>query len=169
MIFALPPQPQFEIQYRPSYLEIADESVQNRYRTTDGEVIRSREGSAYLKGLVATSLLRKKLHELANCDKNSMMPGEDPPSQHAIGAAGHVLRSFLSSHLIPDGVLASAEGGVAICFVRGDKYADIECLNSGEVLAVTSTRNKHPHAWALRDISIDSESAAQIISSYLSL
>ncbi len=47
----------------------------------------------------------------------------------------------------PTRVIASAEGGIAICFSNGERYADIECLNSGEVLGVTSNRRDLPDVW----------------------
>lgn len=33
-------------------------------------------------------------------------------------------------------ILPSAEGGLGICFVHGNRYADIECLNDGEIIGV---------------------------------
>jgi hypothetical protein len=54
---------------------------------------------------------------------------------------------------------ASVEGGVAISFQRGDLYADIEFLNSGEVLAVTSDRITPPVVWQVSN-SVDSMTEA---------
>lgn len=48
-----------------------------------------------------------------------------------------------------DRVVASADEGVGICFVHGDKYADIEFFNTGEILAVTSSRNSEPFIWSV--------------------
>ena len=45
--------------------------------------------------------------------------------------------------------IPSAEGGVGITFVAGDKYADIEFLNSEEILAVTSEGQERPTVWEL--------------------
>jgi len=41
----------------------------------------------------------------------------------------------------PSGITASAEGGIGIYFEHGHKYADIEVLNSGKLLGVTSDRS----------------------------
>jgi hypothetical protein len=49
--------------------------------------------------------------------------------------------------LLPSKVVASAEGGVAICFASQEKYADVECLNSGAILAVKSRRGGLPEVW----------------------
>jgi hypothetical protein len=49
----------------------------------------------------------------------------------------------------PSRVVESAEGGIAICFVNGNKYSDLECLNTGEILGVTSNRKDRPVAWEI--------------------
>ena len=49
--------------------------------------------------------------------------------------------------LVPTRIVPSAEGGIAVCFVHGDRYADLECLNSGEILAVTYRGVAEPLVW----------------------
>jgi hypothetical protein len=80
-------------------------------------------------------------------DKNLLVEGTDPPSSLTLAFARAILRQLETEALEPDRVVASAEGGVAICFVHGSKYSDIECLNSGEILGVISNRRDHPFAW----------------------
>jgi hypothetical protein len=87
-----------------------------------------------------------KLDALAT-DKSFLVEGTDPPSPLTIALARAILRQLETEALEPDRVVASAEGGVAICFVHGSKYSDIECLNSGEILGVISNRRDHPFAW----------------------
>lgn len=48
---------------------------------------------------------------------------------------------------VPTKILASAEGGIGICFVAGSRYADIEFLNSNDILAVTSNGGGDPRVW----------------------
>ena len=61
--------------------------------------------------------------------------GEPPPSARALTDAWTVLDSLVEADLRPTRVTTSAEGGIAFIFERGGKYADIECLNNGCVLA----------------------------------
>jgi hypothetical protein len=61
--------------------------------------------------------------------------------------ARKVLDRLNQMEFIPDKVVASAEGGVAICFSRENKYSDLECLNTGEILGVISDRKDRPTAW----------------------
>ena len=89
-----------------------------------------------------------KLHE--ELDQLKSLPpdwdsyGADPPNGAALAAAGAILQGLRSAELAPDLVLPSAEGGVAIAFVRGDRYADVECLNDGDVLiGLSDDRGAH--------------------------
>jgi len=61
--------------------------------------------------------------------------GAETPSEEAISLARMVLDAIheTESAIEPTRVVASAEGGVVVCFARGDRYADIECFNSGEM------------------------------------
>lgn len=80
-------------------------------------------------------------------DQSLWPSSADPPSGLAIDWARVVLQQLTGEKLAPARVVASAEGGIAICFIDGDKYADIECLNSGVILGVTSNRRDRPVAW----------------------
>jgi hypothetical protein len=73
--------------------------------------------------------------------------GAEKPSETAIAWASDMLNQLKVDQLPPTRVVASAEGGVAICFVHGDKYADVEFLNTGEILGVVSNRRDRPVVW----------------------
>jgi hypothetical protein len=89
-----------------------------------------------------------KLHEMEN--NGALVPeGSDAPSTDSIAFADRVLQYLLRIEFVPSRVVASAEGGVAICFLRCDMYSDIECLNSGEILGVISNRKDRPTVWEL--------------------
>jgi hypothetical protein len=73
--------------------------------------------------------------------------GAESPSEAAAAWASDMLEQLARDRFPPTHVVASAEGGVAICFVHGDKYADVEFLNSGEILGVVSNRRDRPVVW----------------------
>ena len=82
------------------------------------------------------------------------------PQDRAISNAGEVLEelkhfnSLLDSSRLDCKVLPSANGGVGVCFFNGSIYADIECFNAGEVLAVideTSSQDD-PEVWEITDL-----------------
>lgn len=89
-----------------------------------------------------------KLEAIAE-DKSLVPAGAECPSEDSLEWAGIVLRRLIEASFPPSKVTASAEGGVAICFVQSDNYADFECLNTGEILGVTSNRKDRPTVWEI--------------------
>jgi hypothetical protein len=78
----------------------------------------------------------------------------EPPSAKAIENARHVLHVLWSSEaaLPVRQISPSVEGGVAIVFTgRGQRYADIECFNNGDILAITSDGTTEPSVWSLNE------------------
>ena len=82
-------------------------------------------------------------------DRSLIPNGVAPPEPATQTLASVMLRQLHAAELAPTRIVASAEGGIAICFVRGDKYADIEFLNSGEILGVASNRRDRPTIWSI--------------------
>jgi hypothetical protein len=73
----------------------------------------------------------------------------EPISQESLDRARAILHKLESEKLQPLKIVPAAEGGVAICFANHEKYSDIECLNSGEILGVISNRRDHPTVWEI--------------------
>jgi hypothetical protein len=89
-----------------------------------------------------------KLRAIGN--DNSLWPeGAEAPSAFAQVWARITLQQFQLDRFPPTRVTASAEGGIAICFVDGEKYADVEFLNTGDILGVVSTSRDRPVAWEI--------------------
>lgn len=87
-----------------------------------------------------------KLRAVRN-DPSLWPDGAEQPSEYAVGWASAMLDQLSTDELVPARVVASAEGGVAICFINGNKYADIEFLNTGEILGVLSNGRDRPVVW----------------------
>jgi len=110
-----------------------------------------------------------KLEELAK--KQELLPEiAENPSPKALTLAKFVFEQLQKDELSPSKTVASAEGGVAFCFVAGDKYADIECLNSGEILGVTTNRRDRPSVWEIQlnqsEVARATERIRQFINEY---
>lgn len=71
------------------------------------------------------------------------------PSTSSLTWAQIILQRFAEINFPPTRVVASAEGGTAICFVENNKYADIESLNCGMILGVLSDRRNRPVVWEI--------------------
>jgi hypothetical protein len=82
-----------------------------------------------------------------------LTPGWDsyeapPPGGAAIDHARRVLESLMDwDGSPPVRVIPSVEGGVLLAFSNGARYADIECFNDGEILAVISAPEENPVIW----------------------
>jgi len=157
-----------EIRYRPDYREIADKDISERYRHTDVEIMASREGSEYVRKVIAQIQLDHRMRQLGSLPATWSKDGIERPSQLAISRAQDIAKAFIEFGLIPDTIVASADGGVAICFIRNQKYADIECYNSGDILAVRYSNQDDPKAWALQPNAVASDATIQEFSKYLS-
>jgi Ser/Thr protein kinase RdoA (MazF antagonist) len=76
-----------------------------------------------------------------------------PPSETAILHARRLLEHLQEQEGLPPAqIAASAEGGVVVAFSRGPKYADIECFNDGEILAMISLPPEEPTVWSLEGL-----------------
>lgn len=92
------------------------------------------------------------IQKLADISKNQGLSTdiEEKPSLKALYFARLVIEQLQKDELAPAKIVESVEGGVAFCFVAGDKYADIECLNTGEILGVTTNRRDRPSVWEVQ-------------------
>lgn len=93
--------------------------------------------------------------------------GAQAPSGYACDWASIMLQRLQRERLLPTRVVASAEGGVAICFIDGNKYADVEFLNTGEILGVTSDRRNRPVVWEAEPSASDLARATDRIRMFL--
>jgi hypothetical protein len=159
---------QVEVRYRPSYEEIADDRISAEYRRTEAEMILSRQSSEYINQTMARVELERKLQKLGRLSKNWDSYGSDSPSAVAISSALEIGATFIKLGLTPDVIVPSSEGGVALCFMRNKKYADVEFFNSGSIIAVRHSSQDDPKAWSIGRDNAAIESAVKVISQYLS-
>jgi hypothetical protein len=66
--------------------------------------------------------------------------------------AKEALERFARTGLLPSKMVPSAEGGVGMIFTRADRYADVEFLNNGEVLAAQYRGDQEPDVWEASDV-----------------
>lgn len=107
--------------------------------------------------------LERKLHAFLRYPENWDNYGSHPPSKDAFLIGIKVLKIAKSIKFMPTSVVPSVEGGVGITFFVEERYADIECFNSGECIAVTynkSLSNSTPDTWY-----IDPDKEDEIVSS----
>ncbi|MBF0496870.1 MAG: hypothetical protein HQK58_09915 [Deltaproteobacteria bacterium] len=76
----------------------------------------------------------RKLEEMYKLLPNWNGMGSDPPNITAINTAKNVLDILHEINLPPSKIMASVEEGVAISFVKSNKYGMVECYNDGGVI-----------------------------------
>jgi hypothetical protein len=81
---------------------------------------------------------KAELKALRSLSNNWNGYGAEAPRACSIYMAEFLLYVLQNKNFPPSKVMPSVNGGVAICFIRGEQYADFECFNTGEILAVTS-------------------------------
>jgi hypothetical protein len=104
-----------------------------------------------------------------------LAPGWDsysapPPNETALRSARSVLRLVHEKEDVfpPVHAAPSAEGGVLLAFSgTGSKYADIECYNDGEILAILSEPACDPTIWPLTPEKAPLQAALERISAFL--
>ena len=94
--------------------------------------------------------LYERLDRLAELREDWDTYGAPLPNRSSISNARSILALFEKAYLTPAKVVPSAEGGVGIVFVRGERCADVECLNDGDVLAAKYTGEGEPEVWEVK-------------------
>ncbi len=112
-------------------------------------VLESQEGSEYWRSRWLFDQAWTRLQELENLGPNWDSYGAAAPNDAARNTAERILALLSDLAVSPTRVVASSEGGVGICFVHGDRYADIECFNTGEIVAARYRGTGEPHVWQI--------------------
>ena len=95
----------------------------------------------------------RKLSQMKLLPRQWESSGAQPPNDTAIAHASEVLVALADIDFRPDHLDPSTDEGVCISFRKGNRYADVECFNSGEILAVISEYGGDPQIWEPLEIS----------------
>ena len=101
----------------------------------------------------------KKLLQLKHVIPNWEASGAAPPNHTAIATAGRVLEKLAILDFRPDRIDPSTGEGVSLSFRRGNKSADLECFNTGEILALEAIDGGNPVIWEVSEADIESAAA----------
>jgi hypothetical protein len=86
--------------------------------------------------------------------------GAPIPTDQAITSAFALAETLQEMRFLPDKVLASAEGGVAMCYWNISRYAQIEILNSGEHSVTMFDRDSPPR---ISELQLSRDSIRRIV------
>lgn len=105
--------------------------------------------SAFWRSKARFVALRRRLNSTATLACGWDTYGAEPPNEVARSLARKILDVLEADLLHPTHLMPSAEGGIAISFVKGDNRAEIEIYNTGEIAAATYSGRSEPIAWDL--------------------
>ena len=109
-------------------------------RTLRNEIMKNLEnlaaGSIFWRPVLLLNVAHQKISELASLKSNWDSYGALSPDSIAVENAARILKLMQPVDLERASIVPSAEGGIAFCFKRGDRYADIETSNDGAILGV---------------------------------
>lgn len=131
----------------PTGWEGQSETMGERYQEAVKAILAAVERSEYWRTF---GHAEAQLRNLSGLKPGWDSYGADIPNKRSMSAASRILSALRSLNLPPTRVVPSSEGGVSFCFVQGEAYADIECLNSGEILAAAYRGTLEPHVWELQ-------------------
>jgi len=123
-------------QFVPAENNAVGEAGQELTKRIKDDLITIVLGSIYRYAQARRNQNRRRVYALARLPQNWDSYGAPAPNGTSVANAILVLNLLESLNFDPTRILPSAEGGIGICFVQGDRYADIECSNEGEVLGI---------------------------------
>jgi hypothetical protein len=152
---AIPVQPQDiaalwrldKLQHPPIYATFS----QPVYASILDEIRKTRENSMYWVNVDQFAVASEQLEMVSKLPNGWDSYGAEAPTVASVAAANRVLAALRGSSTPPSRITASAEGGVGICFIQGEKYADIEILNNEVMLATMYRGASEPRIWELEN------------------
>lgn len=87
------------------------------------------------------------LEELSKLPCNWDSYGASPPNATALHWAEVILNLLTEANIAFSKITPSVESGIGISFISKDRYADIECFNTGEIAAVLSDGQGNINTW----------------------
>jgi hypothetical protein len=109
----------------------------------------------------------KQLDKLKDLELGWDSYDAEPPNDISFAWAREVLGALMEFNFEPTKIVASVVGGVAFIFTRQDRYADIECLNSGALVAVMYDSQSEPAVWRVSPDSKSIKEALEKIRAFL--
>src|ERR1017187_9257779 len=152
----------------PQISEPFSQPVTEVYRKMLESIQQTRERSMYWGTQDRFTAALNELKLITGLQNGWDSYGAEAPTPASASIAKRVLSILQHSNMPPSRVAASAEGGVGICFVEGEKYADIEIFNDGEMLATTYRGDSEARIWELESGDASITEAIKQIRAHLS-
>ena len=140
------------------YVDLADSALWRVFlahtTSVEGEV--AYEHDPFLRYLLSEQVTRfseleDEVRRFADLPENWDTYGAPPPNSKSINNSLIVIRLLKNWGIVPTRIVPSSEGGIGVVFIRSARYADIEFLNNGDVLAATYVGDDEPRVWEVTE------------------
>src|SRR5579864_8465718 len=133
----------FEFSSRAEDNAVGQAGTALRARVNDelGDAVRN---SVFWTATILLNRAQTQLATLAELRSNWDTYGAPVPNQVALENGARVLERMTPIELSIVKIVPSAEGGVGFCFAVGNRYADIESSNEGDILGVKYVGTEMP-------------------------
>ena len=91
------------------------------------------------------------------------------PNRLAAALAKSAIRIMGAAGITVNRIVPAGEGGVALCFIHGEKYADIEFLNEGTIFSALSDGDAYHKIVQVRATDDELKKATQRIGEFLEI
>jgi|SRR5271163_4393278 len=130
-------------------------------------IAEARSTSKFLQVVRTYQELRSSLDACATLADNWDSYDAAKPAKHSIEAADRFLERLFDEMLMPNRVIPSAEGGIAVYFNSDKKAAYVEYRNSREVILAMFDDHSDPIIIELTESDADKSKAVSFIRSYI--
>ena len=139
--------------FRPSIHGVQTPNYNQRTGELRDDLSRRREQSTFLTikyGLIDAEV---ELDRISNMETDWDSYGAEPPSAAAIRASREILEELAGALILPSTIVPSAEGGVSVYFMIGNRTAYVESYNQGSQALVMYDQKGNTEVFELgRDI-----------------
>jgi hypothetical protein len=130
-------------------------------------IAEGRSTSQFLQIAKTYQELRSALDACATLADNWDSYGAVKPAKHSIDAVDKFLQRLFAELFMPNRVIPSAEGGMAVYFTSDNKTAYLEYRNSKEVILAMFDDHNDPIIVELTENDADESRALSLIRSYI--
>ena len=161
-----------ESEKRPQFMPVAENNAAGEAgRALRSQVMDQLEvtvgSSVFWTAAILFNKAQSELCSLAELKSNWDSYGAPAPTETAIENAARILEHMRPFDLAAVHIVPSAEGGVGFCFARGDRYADIESSNEGDIIGVRYAGMQTPVLIETDGTDASIEAALQQIREYI--
>jgi hypothetical protein len=133
----------------------------------EDSITEARGASKFLQIAKAFQELRSSLNACATLADNWDSYGAAKPARHSIEATDRFLQKLFAALFVPNRVIPSAEGGVAVYFNSDNRTAYVEYRNSKEAILAMFDDYSDPIIVELTEDDADESRAVSLIRNYI--